>query len=392
MDEAKQKLLILVLILIPVAACSFFFFRKPIPAKIPVPKEECLLLAKEMEKSVNEGNPDFLNQTFSHFGFLEKLGQMFNFRNRRQLSKLTTTFENELRFGSQFTQIVLENNGHFAFTNYYRDSRRISHLVFRIYSDLGLNFYDFEVEYVRGKAQIIDALIFSTGITMTEATAKKINAYQQKKVYSSDEQVESEVLTLQEEVNVLLKQEQLAECVDLLLKHQPQLQHDLTFKGLELNVFSKLEDPKLFLEAYEQLQEHFPQAKELIQYWGVFYHVFREDGPALRSAIHSLERITGYDTLFTFFEGQARMYERRYLQAIQALDKVIQVYPFLSEPYWVKIEALIRAQHYQQAVEWLEYMIPLFELTQENIDWLVKQYPAFENSKSYRKWRGFKNI
>ena len=372
---------------------TYYLLFQPRPNEKPVPKEMGMDLGYAIETSINDGNPEILNEAFSHFAYLEKIAGMLRFGNRRLVSRFAIELKEQLKLGEIFTSDILDAEGHFKFTQLYTDSKNRTHLIFRLYSLDNYNIFDFELAWVRGEVKIVDAFIFSDGEEMSKMAYESIRSSSKQRFYTSAEKTYESVLSLKQKIEEL-KTAGAYEEAYLKLQNAPKaFKSDFIFQNLQLSVYSYVPE---YLDQFElvfnEVKKSHPEAKVYIYYWDFIYQSFKKDGPKLQSAVENLKSVIGEDPIFNLFEGQAFFYEKRFLQATEKFDLAIEEYPFITDIYWWKLESLVAGQNYQKAVEWLDFMVALFDLTEVDVEEIMNTYPDFANSKSYYKWRGFKNI
>jgi tetratricopeptide (TPR) repeat protein len=360
-----------------------------------ITEAECILFAKEIERSIDQSDPTLLNNTLNHHSFLKKVVQNFGSYNKSQLAKLSFQAKENIRFGDMVMSYLKSNDGYFNFTKLYFENH-VPHIIFRIYSQMeGLNYFDCELERVNEELNITDVFIYYAGELWSDSYSRhmKLMGEYNKGGYENihpENDFHNSLIKI-DYINELLFSGQIEQAEMVYLSIPEQFQKDKIIQGTTLKIAYQKSD-SAYVKAIDQYLSNDPKNEIFSRFFTVLRNLAAKENSEARQSITALNEFTGEDSLMQLFIGQTFQNEKRHDKAIKYFDNVIEHYPDLFETYWYKIVSLIQLKKHQKAVEFLDTIITNFEARKIDLEDLLANYPDFINSKDYLSWRNMINI
>lgn len=358
-------------------------------------EEECIRFAKDVDLSIDQNDPSFLNNALNHHSFLKKVVRNSGSYNKPQLAALSIQVKENIRFGDMVMSYLKSNDSYFNFTKLYYDNK-VPHVIFRIYSQMeGLNYFDCELERKNEQIYISDVFIYYAGELWSTSYSRhmKLMGKHNKGGYENihpENEFHNSLLKL-DYINELLYLHEI-EQAELLYSSIPvNFQNDRIFQGTALKIAFQKSD-SAYVHAIDRCLSSDPKNERFNRFFELLRNLSAKENSKARHSISALNQLTGKDHLIQLFIGQTFQNEKHYQKAITCFDTVIDHYPDLFEAYWYKLVSLIQLKEYQKAVDFLQTIITNFEARKIDLEELLAEYPEFFNSKAYLAWRNMINI
>jgi len=108
-------------------------------------------LALEMENSILEGEPELLNNLFSHYVLVQRVLANEGIVQQNVISAAAEHMRRSMKVGDQIMEATAYGAGLFQFTKLYFQGNS-PHLIFRTFVSFSeVNYLDFELKKVNGK-------------------------------------------------------------------------------------------------------------------------------------------------------------------------------------------------------------------------------------------------
>ena len=367
------------------------FFESP----KKITEGECFLFAKEIENSINESDPTFLNNTLNHHSFLKKVVESFGTYNKSQLSKLSFQAKENIRFGDMVMSYLKSNDGYFNFTKLYYKNH-VPHIIFRIYSQMeGLNYFDCELERINGQLNITDVYIYYAGELWSTSYSRHMklmgeyNRGSYESIHPENDFYNS--LIKIDYISELLFSGQVEQAEMVYSSIPEQFKSDKIIQGTALKIAFQKNDSS-YVQAIDRYLSNDPKNEPFNLFFNVLRQLAIKENDKARQSILDLNEITGEDFLMQLFVGQTYQNEQNFKKSILCFDTVIEHYPDLFETYWYKLVSLIEANQNKDAIDLLETIMSNFEARKIDLENLLADYPSFINSSEYLSWRNLINI
>lgn len=188
------------LVLIVRLAPVLLLFLASCKEKAEVPsKAEAMETAHKIDSSISNKRPRYFNELFDANGFARKIAKQTDDKVTNDMIQGVKDALIKAEFGDKIIQ-SLGRNGNYKLVKHY-EKNNVHHLLFRLYSDDGLNYHDLELSKRNGKILITDMYIYMSGEDLSKTLSGLLISFSKK----SNEQ-ESKIMKITESVNNMRKQ------------------------------------------------------------------------------------------------------------------------------------------------------------------------------------------
>lgn len=288
---------------------------------------------QQLEDSFYEKEPAFFSENFDRENFVKKIILSEEDTNgNEQMKEFNASFK--VGFFSKFEAFPMkiiesiEKETSYDIVNYYySDSEQKYHLLFRVFSEEeGLNYHDYQLNYVNQKFLIEDLYIFTTGEYLSDTLRQlyliSIPQSFMDNMDTSKEQLTSILFILQ--YKRLLEKEEYKKAFDLLNNLEGDIRNQKIYYTLKIQVAEKINDV-YYMEAIDELLKKFPEDAST-QLMAVDYFVMLKDYNATMTALNTLQEVTG-DDFVEYIKGNIAWDFEDYEGAEKAYTYIMQQYP-----------------------------------------------------------------
>ncbi|QHI34736.1 hypothetical protein IMCC3317_00800 [Kordia antarctica] len=325
---------------------------------------------KKLQASFYEKETTFFLDNFDKDGFASKIVLTDEeIANSKDLKAFNGSFKKGFfsKFDAFPTKIIesMENDNSYDIVNfYYSEDEKKYHLLFRMFSDEeGLNYHDYQLNYVNNKFLIEDLYIYTTGEYLSD-TLRQLYLMAIPKNYMEDinmskEQISNMVFIFGYK-NLVAKKE-YKKALDLLNNLKGDIRNQKIFYILKIQVASEINEV-YYMEAIDELLKKFPDDPST-QLMAVDYYVMLKDYNATMGALNQLQEVTE-DDFVEYVKGNMAWEFEDYEGAEKAYTYIMNEYP-----------------NYQMAKINLLYLYDFLEKHEDNILLLNKIINSEEFSK-----------
>lgn len=228
------------------------------------------------------------------------------------------------------TNIVksIKNDASYDVVNYYYDELESKyHLLFRAYSDDdGLNYHDYQLNYVNETFKIEDIYIYTTGEYLSD-TVKQLYMLNLPRTYVDDispKEKRSNTVLFFHDYTELLGQKKYKEAYNLLSNLEGEIKDQKVIYIMKIQVASAINEV-YYMEAIDELLKKFPKDPST-QLMAVDYFVMLKDYNATMAALEALENATS-DTFVQYMRGNLSWEFNDYEGAEKAYNAIMKEYP-----------------------------------------------------------------
>lgn len=339
-------------------------------------------IGRTIEQTVARDDKTYINQLFDVTTFAEKF--LLATENAIILD-FNTEFIKSLKAYFDIGEL-LTSKGHYSLVRIYLDEKNNYHMVFRLYSEDGINYHDFLLNQKRGKFYIVDVYIFYTGRNLSDAYKERY----------------MEAMTYQDFFNMTkdyrVAKRSFDKYVGYIKKRQYKkayLASDYVaderrvtkaFKLLELKVAQHL--PRHILnETIEEFNTSFPNDPSLYIRMIDYYFLRKEYDNCLES-VEKVNMAVGGDTFFDIYRGNIYFAMGEFEKAKAFFEKMIKNYPKFEEGYDLFFAVCLSLEQYDSAVNTLNLMTKSLDYSKSKlIDFIIEKFPDFTKTTAYQTWQ-----
>ena len=340
-----------------------------------------------IEQSLMNNNPSYINSIINKEKLLDKV--IINSRNE-QIRPFNQGFTNGFYHSFDLGNTVMAQlgfGGNYEFIRTYEKDQYLA-LLFRSFSDDGINYHEYYLEKVDGELAITDMYIYLTGELVSERLKRTYvtNLYQ----------------ILPEEASYYFERDKF-KAYKLLEKANnfaSKGKHKKAFK-----VWSKIpienKNDKMIQLAGIQFASffNFYLYNQLSMNYGIKfpedpgYYLFSVNGLFKQNAfkqslqcIDSLDDKVGCDPMLEYLRAGIYSEMGQKQNASNAYNRLLSNEPEFEPGYLQLFDLYISDDNYNDAVQVLDRMTDVFNYYKEDFSEFLKNYPSFTKSETYTEW------
>ncbi len=362
---------------IPLLFTGIILFSGSCRYKEPSTIHSYIYLARSIEDSLNAGNADWFDRQFDWSGHEGASG--YSDDNYRQLIEA-------LQLGNDIANNIHANDGLFNYIRHYQDNNG-HHLLFRLYSGHGLNYYDFEIDSNTHK--ITDAYIFLTGEKLSETIARMAlmdaltDSLEQSGHLSGEAAAYRQAYQRIHEINALTQSEEFSEALALYDSIHPEIRKEKPFQITHLMLSARVEGSlEPAVKTYLDLYPADPSAYLIMM--DIYYN--REQFADALNMVEELDRLIGGDPLLYLYRGEFNLNMANPELALSHFKTLHKAYPHFESGNWALVMAYLSRGASAEALSLLKDMQKRFQLLPEDIFMMLVDYPEFLESAMYQNW------
>jgi hypothetical protein len=244
------RLLLFIFVLILTSSCSV--------NEEPVTKEEALGMSRAIDSSIRYKKPNYWNYLFNEKVFADRVAKISGLNPSADFRKSIKAALKQSDLGDKIIKAARANGTYQLVRQYEKD--KAQHLLFRLYSDEGLNYHDFELTKKGGKLAVADMLIYLSGEELSKSIADLLTSFSINSQNVSDSKME--------QVDKIKKMKELIERdeADKALQYYHTLPKDLknqrSVRMMHIMICSQL-DEATYMNAIDDYMELFPDAPNM---------------------------------------------------------------------------------------------------------------------------------
>ncbi len=349
-------------------------------------------LALAMENSILEGDPEMLNNLFSHYVLVQNVLAEHGIVEQVYIRAAAEHMKRNMRIGDQIIDATAYGAGLFQFTKLYYDGNA-PHMVFRTFVSFSeINYLDFELKTVNGKPRIVDTYNFSIG----EQYSKTVkNLFRLSEIHDNGFDASAitpdNVLTMSlakvKRINNLLNYGSV-QVADSLFKTIPktiQEQKSILLAGMKI---AYLKSGKDYSNAFDRYKKLYPNEERSLTLMSIYNSLLKEDGTAARVQIEKLAKFVGDDPVLNYFLSQSYYVDKDYEEGLKYANQIVEDMPYVIQAYEMELSCLVGLGDMDRSMLLLDKMKDAFNLSNKELEKLIVNFPELKNSLQFEKWKG----
>lgn len=346
------------------------------PGKVkeqPVTDADASAFAEKLAQSIKNKQGNFFDQSIQQEIFYNRIitaapGEPPVNMSKAELRSILKGMNLGTRIGES-----LGSDGTFELLRKYKADNR-QHLLFRLYSEAGVNYYDFDLTKTNGKVGVTDIFVYLSGENISQTVRELMTqlAYVNKKEGnpSGGDKRRSEKMT---RVRQLLETGKYKEAIDLVDDLPDSWKKIRVFMAAKLVAASRY-DSDIFEKTLAEYQMYFPKDNrmELLLYDG--YILQKKYNEAL-AGINRLDAQLGTDPVLDLLRGSLYYQQGNSDSAIWYLERLVERRPDFGDGYAQLIQVYMLNGKREKA-------IALFKdarannLPDKTVQFLEENYPS----------------
>lgn len=379
------------------SCCFSIIFAQNFAVNDSINDAAVIKFGEQLQHSFYEKEASFFVDNFDKDGFAEKIVLSAKETNdNKKIKRFNTSFK--IGFFNGFDVFPLkiiesmENDNSYDIVNfYYSDVEKRYHLLFRMFSDEeGLNYHDYQLNYINEKFLIEDLYIYSTGEYLSE-TLRQLYLMSIPKEYMKDIDISKERtgnIFFIVQYKQLVEKKEYKKAFDLLNNLEGDIKNQKIFYTLKIQVASEINEV-YYMEAIDELLKKFPDDAST-QLMAIDYYTMLKDYNSTMSALNALQEATE-DDFVEYVKGNIAWEFEDYEGAEKAYSYIMNEYPNFE---MAKISLLYLydfLEKHEDNILLLNKMIDSEEYTKEDliefIDDKTSEFVNLPKAAIYTKWK-----
>jgi tetratricopeptide (TPR) repeat protein len=340
--------------------------------------------ALNIQESIENGNPSYLNLSFDIDAFLQKIITENSFPDDTAFNKgFQEGLHNNFDIGAMIVDEI-KQNGKYSFLHLYQKEGTYF-LLFRLFTNNGINYHEFEVKQDNDKFKIIDAYLFLSGEKMSETIARVYNSFRLLNSASAPNSYKYlQALSELGEIKALASKGKYSKAYKKWQKLPSNFTEDKLFLMTGIQIASYLDD-KTYLKTYNEFVLNYPNntGKYLIPLNGFLVH---KNYSMAMTCIDSLDKSLDNDPMLNYVRGNLLYEMGNYTEAAKKMSVLIESIPDFETAYYSLLSLYVKDKNYLEATHLLDKIVFTFNYYKDDFSPILKEYPEFINSKEYQAW------
>lgn len=349
--------------------------------------KEIHTLGNQIEQSLINENPSYFNSLFDRHALLNKV--LIQSKNQ-QIQNYNLGYQNgfyrSFDMGADFLNQI-KNNGTFEFLHSYVKGNT-SVLLFRSFSNDGLNYYEFYISSKNSKPVINDVYVFLSGELLSEKLKQNYYLNFQKylpelaRLYLSDETIS--ITNALSNIEALVDKKKFAKATKVWLKIPADKQTNRTVLLSGIKVAS-YQSASTYATLTTKFQRNFPGDPGY--YLAAINALYKQDYYLQSLAcIDSLDHIVGVDPLLDYIRAEIYSQMGNEKETIGAYEQLIETMPLFEAGYLGLFDLYVSKEKFGNALELLDKMTVELDYYKEDFQDFLKNYPSLISTQMYTQW------
>ncbi len=339
-----------------------------------------------LDSTIANGDKTYFNSVFSTRLFISRFLIITADKSLDEFNRgFAIGFSNKFDFGQILLNEVASGTN-YDYLRFYLDKDKKFHLVFRLYSDQGLNYHDYLLEDTTEGFKIVDLYVYVTGEHMSEtiqAVYKGLLSNEKFGKGLTDGFTQS-VMSLKK-IRELVADGKYQDAFDEYQKVSKAAKKKKLFKITLIQITKNLSDDK-YIEAIEDYRQEFPNDASLNLLLIDTFYLKKKYAECLQS-IDALDKALEGDTFLDLFRGNISYSQGDLESAITYFSNITTNYPNFFEGYDSLLTLYIESNKIEKTLNILDIMIDQFSFTKEEIiSNMEESFSDFSKNENFINW------
>jgi len=359
--------------------CIFLLFT-PYKSHCAVEYNELITFAQHLESSISSGSPYYFNLCFNTDAIIEKIINKDSYSANKAFSEgFIEGIKQEFDLG---TVIIEETSsgGSFSFIRAYQDNEK-SKILFRLISNYGINYHEYEVQSCEGRLMIVEGYIFISAQTISELFEDVYTMYLLSMNQSPEIGIESGI---ENSIRILASKGKYSKAFKKWQKQSESIRYSKSFQLMGIQIAQEL-NKKIYFETYIEYLHYFPEesGKYMLPLNGLIEHGYYQ---AALTSIDKLDEFIQHDPALDLLRANLYYETGNLVKAEESLYRLIESVPDFEKGYLSLLGLYLEKKEFRKATELLDRMALTFNTYKENLSPFLINYNDFLNSQEYKNW------
>ena len=345
-------------------------------------------IGQRIDSTIYMGNSTYLNTLFDKEYLIQKVTKQSDDKFVKEFNEGFTRGLNEsFNLGDRIVQDV-GDYGSYDFVKSRVNSKGEHHLLFRLYSEEGLNYHDYQLQKVDGEIKIVDVYIFTTGEYLSKTFSDLYNATLSQKPNILDKFLKKTLLDDLVKINTIkayIGKGNYQEAFKLYksISSEGKKQKSIKLIGVILSSNVSEEAYGKLIKEYEAL---FPNDPSLYLVSIDGYILSERYNRALKQ-IKLLDRAVGGDSFLNYLRTNIYYADNNMEKALETIETFMKDFPGFFDGYDVALTLYIESGKSKKAVDILNIMVDDFYSDKDELKKvIIENFPSFSKKAEFIEW------
>ncbi|PZR24668.1 MAG: hypothetical protein DI535_21305 [Citrobacter freundii] len=337
----------------------------------PVTKEDAEKFSKEIDSSINYKNP----KLFTSLIDLKELSKRVQ---KNSVHKISGEIEEGIASGLEKTNMgaeiikSIQDKGTYELVKHY-EKDGVQHLIYRIYSQSGLNYHDYELVKRNGKVSIADFYIYTAGETFSSLLGNFLNLMDARNISKQDEDYKA-MMKVQEVKQLMASNPEEAKRIYDGLPEKFRNQKMVRLLGVQLSANL---DNETYLAQLEDFEKTFPDEPNthLIMLDAA---ILSKDYDKAISHIDKIDELINKDPFLDFYRALMYNLKQEPAKARERLELLAKNYPDFEAGQLELLANYLEAKDYDKAKDKIAEYRKNAEFDKDLLEQVVSGYPDYK--------------
>lgn len=282
----------------------------------PVSKEEALAFSNKLDSSIRYKLPYYFNALINKKVFTERIAAASGSKVNGDIMKGVEDGLKKMDLGENIIKGVSDNGFYELVKQYEKDNKQ--HLLFRLYSNSGLNYHDFELTKRKGEVGIADMYIYLSGENMSKTLGDLLTSFSELKGdHDSEAFVQAKSVRKMKELYQSGEIEQAKEYYEQLSE---SIKKQKVIQIMNIQICSQI-DQEAHTKAIENYQATYPDEAN-VNLLQLDYYISQRDYKSSMDAINKLDAMIDSDPFLDYIRALISNLMEEPAQSITYLEKL----------------------------------------------------------------------
>jgi len=349
---------------------AFLFGACSSPDK-PVTYEEAENFSKQIDSAIHDRNPKYFNTLIN----IKELGKRIR---KNSSEKITSAMEKGVGVGleraNMGTQIIqaIEKRGSYELVKHY-EKDGVQHLVYRMYSEQGLNYHDFELVKKNGKVGIADFYIYIAGENFSSMLANLLSVLE--KPTGNGKNEDDRTLERIQQVKKLMTEGKYEAAKEIFDELPEKFRNQKTIQILGIQITSQM-DNETYLQQLNDFQARYPNDPNTYL-MTLDAAILNNDYQKALDNINHLDSLINKDKFLDFYRALMYNLMKEPVKAREHLETLVQNYPTFETGILELVANYLDAKDYDKARPVIEDFRKNDEFDQDLLESVLDMYPDY---------------
>lgn len=298
-------------------------------------------------------------------------------------------FRNKFQFGNLLLP-ELQKGINYDFISYYQAGPNEYHILFRLFSEDGLNYHDYKLFKDENGYRIRDVYFYITAEEYSETIRKiyysTLAGLQSEMTFDTESSKLIEGLKKVGDIRIAMMNQEFQKAYDLFDEIPFEIANQKTFQALKVQIAYQLDD-QLYFESMDKYINAFP-GDPSIYLVSIDKYIMTEEYDQAMSMVDTLDMIVFGDEFLDLYRGNISYLKGDILNAEKYFARLVEYFPSYLEGYDSLLLLYIQMGKNENAVHILETMKNLFGMDKGELGQFIElNYPDFSKTDEFVGWK-----